>query len=1128
MINDLVHLRIACNKIPQYAKSHMNSFIGLKKHIYTLFPIGKEFPVRTVGTTSICCMWRKVEFYTQDHLSPIACQKNLKAFENTLRIDFEVYMQGNQQDASVSSVEIMIPMLCGPHDSDLWGLKKYKTYNYNYGHYTVTSKGNIKMPVMTDDAPSPIWGFGKSSKKLKNHIQYSVASNRDIMSLYENQERTQYLKILLNEIDCEKFDISCDTRNPSLSLPEVNILLFCAYMTNRTLEQVKDSILQTVCNEKTVFVSFLFECAKTLLERDLTESDALHRYIKVIFGNKRKIIIANFLRHYNALLDNANLMKGYYLENHIRCFLIKLTNKNYHPDKDSLQRKRFTTIGSNYNDIFTDGIVKILTLDRAKSKPKERVVAVRAAIQKILSDISSNLTGDITKGKHNMKDGIYISAKSSLFQFISTATVTCKKFATETTKLLECRNLHASTFLSLCPFDKNDHGTKVGTEGRLNIIGEIVSIYPEDKLKLLQKQLKLVIPYLDHKGPYTVSSEDIVFGICSEEAAYKIQEVVGTWKRKHALTFGISMDIFIKALRFSSGSGRIVQPIIRVINGSIPFLDIKDKILGFESLEALMVKYPDSIEFVDTEQLLVSSRSEYSICESIDKYMASSETMKRNYEYCLLSSYAYIGWVANHKLFLNYDEPVRNIFGCCQSKSLVMTRYADEHIFETHNSSMYTHKMLIRSPVMRFTEYDRRSYAEFIYLLVTPSHFGINQEDGIIVNKRAIYDGFLACTNTTRNWFEITSKNRTVNTSNVQLYSNQININPVTGLPIENTIMQKNDAIVRNLELINLEQQRYKDESETYFDYVPGRVDQVYEKDNVIQMLIRKLHYIVQGDKLVNPHAQKSTGTLCDDSANLPSTLDGKQPGLIMSPLPIIGRGTLSMGITPMFIMQAILGDYKNGTMQIIEMSPIQENIDLVEQVNLLKDRYIHHKDKFDSWNGETPEMLARSIRKMVNPITNEIVEHFFAPLYYSRSHHFTDDKKSLCAKGQVNKINKQVVRQRKASGAPKIDEMARNCYIANEAVYNIKETFSEPIDRREPTIMCRTCSRCPRYFEQPAPHHRCDYCLAKYHTTFTVSRYLPHTVKIYMETQRGRSVNMKLHEGPISQFRYFEGSFTN
>lgn len=220
-----------------------------------------------------------------------------------------------------------------------------------------------------------------------------------------------------------------------------------------------------------------------------------------------------------------------------------------------------------------------------------------------------------------------------------------------------------------------------------------------------------------------------------------------------------------------------------------------------------------------------------------------------------------------------------------------------------------------------------------------------------------------------------------------------------------------------------------------------GVVDKVLMATNedgmrFVKVRLRSVRRPQIGDKFSSRHGQKGTVGITFRQEDLPFSVDGIVPDIIVNPHAIPSRMTIGQ------LIECLLGKVSamNGTEG--DATPFT-NVTVEDIANrLLKSGFQPH-----GWelmhNGHTGRPLHAQI--------------FMGPTYYQRLKHMVDDKIHSRATGPVTMLTHQPLEGRARGGGLRFGEMERDCMISHGAAQFLKERLLDVSDK-ERIHVCDLC----------------------------------------------------------------------
>ena len=433
--------------------------------------------------------------------------------------------------------------------------------------------------------------------------------------------------------------------------------------------------------------------------------------------------------------------------------------------------------------------------------------------------------------------------------------------------------------------------------------------------------------------------------------------------------------------------------------------------------------------------------------------LQDNKTYCSTYTHCEIHPSMILGVCASIIPFPDHNQSPRNVYQSAMGKQAIGIYCSN---FNMRMDTLayvlfYPQKPLVTTRSMEFLHF-KDLPAGINSIVAIMCYTGYNQEDSIIMNQNSIERGlfrsaFFRTYQTQENQGD--KKEEIIEVPNKEtcsglrhgLYSKlDVDgiISPATRVSGDDIIIGKTNKI----EKVDMKtSKKKKDISIAMRSSENGIVDQVmittdYDGYKMVKIKCRSIRIPQIGDKFASRHGQKGTIGMTYKQEDLPFTIEGISPDIIVNPHAIPSRMTIGHLIECLASKVAsIRGDEGDATpFQDVTVDAISNDLHLLG--------YQKHGNE-TVYNGFT----GRKMNMMI----------FFGPTYYQRLKHMVDDKIFSRGRGPVQILTRQPTEGRARSGGLRFGEMERDCMISHGAARFLKERLMDVSDRYRVHV-CENC----------------------------------------------------------------------
>ena len=727
-------------------------------------------------------------------------------------------------------------------------------------------------------------------------------------------------------------------------------------------------------------------------------------------------------------------------------------------DRDHLRYKRFHTSGElvfqEFRRIFKETSKRMLTeIDTRIHFEQQQYAGIKVA--ELVKDEnigyywrSYNFMNDMSKsfkGKWSGKSGI--AQELMRWSFMQTVGLLRRVSVDvdKTTKLVDMRRIHGSSWGLLCPIDNPD-GSDIGLMKSLSLLTAISTASLSSEVTSIIKTNKSFLP-LSSIHPSTWEpmwtriyvNSDLV-GVLTSDSDSLHRSLIDARRTGTLNKFvSISWNRLENEYLIYTDGGRPSRPLYH--EGIRP-----DQIKKQTTWENMM-KHMDLIDAAESENSRVSMEP------------FNPKFLSEIHGITLLSPSTSI------LAYCDSDPGTRNAFSCQQVKQACGWYNT---AFSKRFDTIATWLNYAQRPISQTWTFNNilgssgcLPYGEnpMVALMI---YTGYNQEDSILLNEGSLKRGMFQTTYYHSYDFEEDSIEKGMKEgerSMVVLRSTEFG-NVATDPKYRETVTRKegynyelldSDGIIK--QGVEIDEKTilvgkvhpvtnsagvttgYRDVSEVPKRGQVGFVDAVYRYVNrdglrAVKIRVAEHRVPVLGDKFSARHGQKGTCGLRINEEDMPYTAQGIRPDMIVNPHAFPSRMTVGQFVESMATKLGLeMGALADGT-------PFSTQNRVAETSELLLKAGFHPYGHEVLYNGQNGEMMEAEI--------------FMAPTYYIRSKLMVEDKINFRATGPKKLLTHQPVEGRSNEGGLRIGEMERDCLITHGVSKFLNESLMERSDKTE------------------------------------------------------------------------------
>jgi DNA-directed RNA polymerase subunit B len=816
------------------------------------------------------------------------------------------------------------------------------------------------------------------------------------------------------------------------------------------------------------------------------------------------ILDRNFLPHIGRTSDKRK-DKAYFLgEMASRVIELKLGIRVV-DDKDHFKNKRLKLAGPLLSDLFRiafRNLCRDVKYQLERMGLKKRMTSVSIAVRPgIISD----------KLKHSLATGNWGRGRVGITQLLERTNMIAthshlrrlQSPLSRSQPNFEARDLHATHWGRLCP-NETPEGANCGLVKNLALSAAIsLGLDPEKVKKTLFRRGVIPVGETSEKTRASGAKVFVDGGLIGyHDLALEFVNLLREDRRQGNISSEINIAYFTKVnslheeVYINCDQGRVRRALIIIKNG-------KSKLLE-EHIEKISLKewsWKDLIENGIIEYLDAEEEENTLIALNTEKIIPENTHLE-------IAPYSILGTCASLIPYAEHNQSPRNSYESAMSKQ-ALGIYAVNYQFRTDSRSHILHYPqvpLVTTKSMDVIGYNLRPSGQNCIVAVL-SFEGYNMEDALVFNKDSIERGLFRSTffriydAECRQYLGGLRDRLVIPETGIRGYRGEkyYRFLEDDGIVNMEADVQGGDVLIgrisppRFLEEYKEFEVRGPTMRDSSVDMRPsenGIVDASFitetnEGSRLIKVRVRDERIPELGDKFASRHGQKGIIGMIVPQEDMPFSVDGVVPDIIINPHAFPSRMTIGQ------FLESIAGKSAAGSGKPIDGTPFinKKGEDLK---NMLIDLGYSYSGRDVMYNGITGKKFNADI--------------FMGLIYYQKLHHMVSDKMHARARGQVQMLTRQPTEGRARGGGLRFGEMERDCLIGHGASMLLRDRLLEESDKYV-LYICENCGYIS-YYDIRQRKYICQTCGEKARITPVLVSY---AFKLLIQELMGLCISPRL-----------------
>ncbi|KAL3509905.1 hypothetical protein ACH5RR_029306 [Cinchona calisaya] len=504
------------------------------------------------------------------------------------------------------------------------------------------------------------------------------------------------------------------------------------------------------------------------------------------------------------------------------------------------------------------------------------------------------------------------------------------------------------------------------------------------------------------------------------------------------------------------------------------------------------------------------------INDLINSRLNPDEAYSETYTHCEIHPSLILGVCASIIPFPDHNQSPRNTYQSAMGKQATGIYVTN---FQLRMDTLacvlyYPQKTLVTTRAMEHLHF-RQLPAGINAIVAIACYYGYNQEDSVIMNQSSIDRGIFRSI-FFRSYRDEEKKMGTLvkeefgcpnreNTMGMR-HGSYDKLDDDGFAPPVSTRVSGDDVIIGKTTSISQDDLqgpalRYTrcDHSTSLRPSESGIVDQVLLTTNAdglrfVKVRMRSVRIRQIGDKFSSRHGQKGTIGMTYTQEDMPWTIEGITPDIIVNPHAIPSRMTIGQ------LIECIMGKVAAHMGKEGDATPFTDVT--VDNISKALHKCGYQMRGFERmYNGHTGRIMGDMI--------------FMGPTYYQRLKHMVDDKIHSRGRGPVQILTRPAAEGRSRDGGLRFGEMERDCMIAHGAAHFLKERLFDQSDAYRVHI-CVHCGLIALSYPKKSSFE-CRSCKNK---TDIVQVYIPYACKLLIQELMSMAISPRLFAKEVKSLK--------